>query len=202
MPRKCINKMDNFCLSVWWCDVCRPKKSPIILLFWYEIWWRGQNMGTSHLLQFLCCFSKWMAPQKRMFNAFCIPMIWRELINHAEDCYFCMVTLVKKEYQKRTNWVFSTLTFCELSDRYHMGTICPYPTFQRSTVCTQMKTKTAVRRRHHIKELEHCMILTLGEPHRITHEEVSDLIQDLNLPKDKAELLGSRQTVEYSRSEC
>ena len=36
------------------------------------------------------------------------------------------------------------------------------------------------------------MILTMGEPNRIAHEEVSALIQDLNLPKDKAELVGSR----------
>ena len=41
-------------------------------------------------------------------------------------------------------------------------------------------------------EPDEIMEITPNEPHRITQAELNDLIRDLDLPKNKSKLLGSR----------
>ncbi|KAH9637300.1 hypothetical protein HF086_006944 [Spodoptera exigua] len=117
-------------------------------------------------------------------------MQWRESTNHATDCYFCLTTHVFGKGKGVSKKKKKTIV---------------YPNVPSATRPLPHSNLHPIPKRPHIEEDEITLTSpsissmsesevprTSSQPHRITQAELNDLVRDLDLPKNKAELLGSR----------
>ena len=127
---------------------------------------------------------------------FALPMIWREPTNHLTDCYFCIVPPLQDGITKRKKW---TVTYPNI-----LSTIRPVPHTEDLPVPVPpqqyildsddepTKNREKTPQPSTSTDADFTADLQYNEFHQITQEELSDLIRDLDLPKSKTELLGSR----------
>ncbi|GBP54408.1 hypothetical protein EVAR_29484_1 [Eumeta japonica] len=95
---------------------------------------------------------------------FAVPRIWREPTDHIHDCYFCVVNPIP-----------------------HSEISCAFEPKAEGTgqlPLSQISSNSG--------DSEFVITSPSVEPHLINSEEFDDLVRDLNLPKLKAEILGSR----------
>ena len=120
---------------------------------------------------------------------FGIPMIWREPSNHATDCYFCAINIMGINRKNRRTLEYPNLP-STMRPTPHSEEI-PVPVFKDT--CTEESSSS---------EDETQSIATTDDaffpddndkqPELFSQNELNDLVRDLNLPKDSAELLASR----------
>ncbi|XP_077778040.1 uncharacterized protein LOC144326075 [Podarcis muralis] len=119
---------------------------------------------------------------KRSLN-FGIPMVWREPTNHVTDCYFCAVDVTGIN---RKNW--SSLKYPDLQSAHRPVAHCdeiPVPIFGE---LPDISDEDASSVEGHEEEV----VLEDDAPHPFSQKELNDLVRDLSLSKDSAELLASR----------
>ena len=139
---------------------------------------------------------------KRTALKFGIPMIWREPANHFDDCYFCMTNLVEKEPKNnRKNILYPSIpsaarkiphsdekpvpVFKELLDiPISAASLAPDPAPEE---LTESDSNPESLDDGNDIDYHECS----SEPNRFNQDDLSDLIRDLNLPKEFAELLAS-----------
>ncbi|GBM66583.1 hypothetical protein AVEN_251995-1 [Araneus ventricosus] len=108
VPRICVNSVDNFCYICAELTFAAPKKiiSAVVkkayhLYIRFKIGDQDKDWDPH-----VCCrtfatsLSKWLLG-KRKAMPFAVPMIWRELTNHTDDCYFCMVPSASGGFTKK-----------------------------------------------------------------------------------------------------
>jgi hypothetical protein len=127
---------------------------------------------------------------------FAIPMVWREKTSHISDCYFCMVPPLRQGFSKKKKW---TLSYPNIPSAmwpvpHGEGLAVPEPPEivtlesekeEDDEICDISEPSTS-------KDHEFAHNVMSVEPHRVTQNELNDLVRDLELPKGKAELLASR----------
>lgn len=141
--------------------------------------------------------SWWSGTRDQM--PFAVPMIWRKPRNHRNDCYFCMTKVVgfsSKNKNKITYPDCSSATKPVLhGDQY------PIPITPNQKVkdkVTEKDSKNSKKEAAILKEEKSTLKdpdyipESSDEPHLLNQSELSDLIRDLNLTKQRAELLASR----------
>lgn len=126
--------------------------------------------------------------------AFAVPMVWREPTNHIDDCYCCLTQPIKVGLSMKKN---RTVQYPNLP-----SAIRPIPHSDSLPVPTLPKNyELNVKNEDSVEEEVDNASSTLHEPdfntiddqpHRLSQSELSDLIRDLDLSQEKAELLGSR----------
>jgi hypothetical protein len=127
---------------------------------------------------------------------FAVSMIWRELTNHLTDCYFCMVPPIHKGITKKKKWTVEypnlPSAICPMSQC--VGLPISEPPDSSSLDCDEEEENTPEEtpQSSTSKDPKFFLNVTSAEPHKITQNELSDLIRDLQLLKNKAELLSSR----------
>ena len=125
---------------------------------------------------------------------FGIPMIWPEPANHFGDCYFCMTNLVGYNKKNRENILYPSIpsatwpiphsdenpvpVFKELLDiPISAASLAPQPVPEELTESNSNPER--LDNDNHI-DYHEC----LSEPNRFNQDHLSDLIRDLNLPKE------------------
>lgn len=127
---------------------------------------------------------KWSLGQEVYFS-FLMPMLWREPKNHVDDCYFCLMNVVGLNAKKLSKYKYADvssvskpvprtnndpLPICPDVSANSMGTFSASPTNSSSPTED----------------------FNMEETHLISQSMLNDLIRDLDLSKQKAELVASR----------
>ena len=117
---------------------------------------------------------------------FAIPRIWREPTNHLNDCYFCMVDVshYRKSKDKRSivypNIPFSIAPVPHCEDL----PIRESPTLELPSCASTSSEEDT--------DADFCEVSTSEEPHFLYQQEMDDLIRDMRVTKENAQLLTSR----------
>ena len=110
-------------------------------------------------------------------------MVWREPTNQVTDCYFCAVDVTEIN---RKNW--GSLKYPDLQSARrpvaHRDEIPEHIFRELPDICDQDASSVE---RHEDKEV----VLEDDAPHPFSQKELNDLVHDLSLSTDSAELLAS-----------
>ncbi|XP_050813874.1 uncharacterized protein LOC127053346 [Gopherus flavomarginatus] len=124
-----------------------------------------------------------------------VPMIWREPTDHTSNCYFCMVPPVGKGVSKKKKWTVQYPNIPSAIRPVPHGEGLPVPdapeSFSLESDEEEEEDETSGPEPS-MSQDPHFLPSSSSEPHLITQGELNDLVRDLELPKSKAELLGSR----------
>ena len=125
---------------------------------------------------------------------FGIPMVWREQADHTNDCYFCLVPPGKGlSRKKRHSIIYPNISSAIRPVSHGIG--IPIPEVPESFSLNfdeSRETSASEMTDSSLSTASHFGKSSSQEPHLITQGELNDLVRDLELPKSKPELLGSR----------
>jgi hypothetical protein len=124
---------------------------------------------------------------KRLKMPFTVPMVWREPKDHHSDCYFCMTNIAGFTKKNTSRNVYPDCP----------SAIKPVPHDLENPV--PIPPSTPEIDEHSDEECAAAAVdvpyepdADENEPHLLSQEDLNDLVRDLSLSKEKAELLGSR----------
>ena len=116
---------------------------------------------------------------------FAIPRIWREPINHQDNCYFCMVDISKyKKTKGRKKFVHSSIPSSIAPVNHGAELPIPQPLTTQAISSTSSKDDDA--------DFEVDTNCSSKDPHFPNQDELDDLSRNLDLTKAKAEILSFR----------
>ena len=122
---------------------------------------------------------------------FAVSMIWREPTNHINDCYFCMVPPIRKGFSRKRKQTVLYPNIPSASHPVPHGEGLPVPDAPQSFSLGSEDDESSSSEISPSCDSDF-LPSTSSKPHLITQGELNDLVRDLQLPKSKAELLGSR----------
>lgn len=128
---------------------------------------------------------QWFHGRKKSFR-FGIPMIWREARNHSDDCYFCSCNVEGYNLKNRKEIFYPNLPSA-IRPVPH-GPDVPVPSVPDSLQNISLSDKSD----EDIDFSDEEFTVPCIEPQQFSQPELNDLVRDLDLPKESAELLGSR----------
>lgn len=135
------------------------------------------------------CILGWYRGEKRSIK-FAVPRIWREPKNHVNDCYFCIVNPSKRRKGKNAKLIEYPDLISSSAPILHSSQLpIPEPPKKISQSSLSQSTNKTIEDEEFLPSQE---LSQEKLKHLITTEDFNDLIRDLNLPKSKAEILGSR----------
>lgn len=196
MPRRCVNKSDNFCYV---CGKFTPVKQKCKLTPLtrkaYELYF-GCKVGDfdKHWAPNICCKSctstlqLWLKGKNRAMP-FAVPMVWREPTNHNTDCYFCLTPPMQGITSKNKHTVSYPNIPSAIRPVPHSVEL-PVPTPPTSFTYDSTSPEEEAGPSEDSEYIYESSSSTV--PHLITQGELNDLVRDLDLSKSKAELLASR----------
>ena len=120
---------------------------------------------------------------KRSLN-FGILMVWREPTNYVTDCYFCAVDVTGINRKNRGNLKYPDLQSARLPIA-HCDEI-PVPIFGELPDISDEDASSVEE--HEDEEV----VLEDDAPHPFSQKELNDLVRDLSLSTDSAEILAAR----------
>jgi len=129
---------------------------------------------------------------------FAVPMVWGEPSNHATDCYFCMAPLVSGSITKKKKWtiVYPNIPSALRPVPHGEGISVPKPP-KEFTIDSDDEDEgespsgspePPASTEPHVSHGRS----SAPQPHILILDELKDLVRDLELSKNKAQLPGSR----------
>lgn len=199
MPRHCVNSADNFCYVCGEVTFSSQKQQITPLIRKAYQFYFGCKIGDQdkawapHIICNTCASNlrNWINGKRRSMP-FAVPMIWREPSDHIKDCYFCMVSPIKKGISRKKK---RTLIYPNISSAMRPvahGEGLPVPNPPKEYDISSADDEVEFPEPSTSRDPEFVVNESSNEPHRLTQEELSDLIRDLDLSKTKAEILASR----------
>ncbi|XP_076056096.1 uncharacterized protein LOC143034074 [Oratosquilla oratoria] len=198
MPRTCKNHPDSFCYI---CGKYTPSKqkhtitSSVKHLYraYFGIRIGDQDKPWAPHITCVNCFSglcHWSKGNRKSMP-FGIPMVWREPTIHLEDCYFCMVKPLGRNAKSSKHIKYpnipSAMQPVPHSDDVHVP-IPPKNVHRASSTDSSCSDGENPDVYQEIK-----LTGTSGKsPQLFEQSELDDLVRDLGLSKESAQLLGSR----------
>ncbi|GFX68536.1 uncharacterized protein TNCV_2432431 [Trichonephila clavipes] len=128
---------------------------------------------------------QWFKGKKKSFR-FAVPMIWREPKNHSDDCYFCSCSVQSFNLKNRKDISYSTIILSAIRPAPH-GPDFPIP----SPPDTLDKVLDDLDQISHSSDSDDGYDPGTNDPELFSQSDLNDLVRDLGLPKDTAEVLGS-----------
>lgn len=125
---------------------------------------------------------KWSLGENTYFP-FSVLTLWREQKNHIDDCYFCSINVISINAKKLTRYIY--LDVSSVSKPVSRTDSDSSPIRSGTSAITTRKTSSS-------SHVSNGSDFIMEEKHSFSQSELSDLIRDLNLPKQKANLLASR----------
>ncbi|ESN97698.1 hypothetical protein HELRODRAFT_177753 [Helobdella robusta] len=191
--RSCLNEPDNFCYI---CGQFTPRDqrknlSNRIKIAYYHYFGVKVADQERTWAPHICCsvcyvgLTQWLNGKRKQIP-FAIPMIWREPRDHHSDCYFCMTNIQGHSKKTKASILYpncsSAIKPVPHSVEY------PVPTPPTDTVLYSEEEQSGDEK----VDVEYKPDYDKDKPYMITQGELSDLVRDLGLTKNKAELLWSR----------
>ena len=197
MPRKCKNHPNSFCYV---CGSFIPKsqRRPITPVLknlyqqYFQIPLGDQDKDWApHVICTSCSngLRDWLNRRKTSMP-FAIPMVWRESKNHIDDCYFCCVNVVGFSTKNKNTIVYPNLDSARRPIPHDDTLPIPVPPFEEPECVDD--TNPDQSSDHDDDDDDEYLPEKNAYPKRFNQQDLNDLIRDLSLPKDKAELLASR----------
>ncbi|XP_066949408.1 uncharacterized protein [Macrobrachium rosenbergii] len=125
---------------------------------------------------------------------FAVPMIWREPKDHFTDCYFCKGNVCGFTVKTRRKIVYPNLESARRPVPHNDDDVpIPVPTENGLHMCDEdvfLEENTTDGEETEVDA--DFAIENEDEPQKFSQGELNDLVRDLSLSKDKAELLASR----------
>jgi len=201
MSRKCVNNLDNFCyicgevtFASRKCSITASIKKAYCLYFDCKVGDQDKKWAPH-----VCCttfpskLNAWVNGKGLM--PFGVPMVWMVPSNHSTDCYFCMVPPVKSgmSMKKKSTLVYLNIPSAIRHVPHGNGFPVPEPldNFAMFSDDEDGVSSNSEEQQPSASRDAACLPSTDSSNHKITEGELSDLIRDLELPKNKAELLAS-----------
>jgi len=134
----------------------------------------------------------WLHKRKTSFP-FAIPMIWREPKDHVTDCYFCSVNTTGFSVKNKHKIVYPSLDSAIRPVPHDASLPIPVPPLDGlESVEDEIEFNTlAGSTDQDSADSEYTPDSDIG-PETFNQDELNDLVRDLSLSKEKAELLASR----------
>jgi hypothetical protein len=128
--------------------------------------------------------------EKKTSMPFAIPMIWREQKNHIDDCYFCLVKTAGYSTKNKKKIEYPNLCSAIRPVPHNNNLPVPKPpcNFTENFEDCDMDIDSSCKEDSDYEFIPE----STTEPQLFSQFELNDLIRDLSLSKDKAELLASR----------
>lgn len=143
-----------------------------------------------HKVCYVCVedLRKWSKKEKQAFR-FAVPMIWREPRNHSGDCYFCSVDVTGYNSKNRKVIRYPNLPSAIRPEGHgpDLPVLIPPENFDGVNIDEPTDAQSDSG-----SDEEFLCAVENEEPKLFTQTELNDLVRDLGLTKEKAELLGSR----------
>ena len=137
------------------------------------------------------CFSgltRWLNG-KRKAMPFAVPMIWREPQNHSNDCYFCMTKIAGFSKKNKSKIVYPDCASAIKPVPHDSENVVPLPPASpESDTSDEEELSDDGASAEDVFEAD----LADDKPHLLQQPQLNDLIRDLQLSKEKSELLASR----------
>lgn len=130
---------------------------------------------------------------KRSCLKFGVPMVWREQINHFDDCYFCMVNIIGTNRNNRHKLSYPDIPSARRPVPH--SDIVPVPPFRELPQLSDDETcmsNIALGDESEESGGSDSDFQSNSHSESFDQKELSDLIRDLNLSKESSELLASR----------
>jgi hypothetical protein len=197
--RGCLNSSDCFCYICGKYTVTDQRKNITHRVRVAYQHYFGCKIGDQdkQWAPHVCCtvctsgLTQWLNG-KRSSMPFGVPMVWREPKNHLNDCYFCLTNVAgftKKNKHK------ITYPDCESALKpvlHNQGIPVPVPPPVSDIGRDDSGEDTDIEITDTTDLYQSPELETLKQPHLINQKELNDLVRDLELSKEKSELLGSR----------
>ena len=189
--RKCCNDPDIFCY-ICGCFTLLPQRRNInsfikkIYLAYFGVPLGDQDKNwVPHQVCTTCVetLRSWSQGKNKKLK-FGVPMVWREPKNHVDDCYFCF-----KQHLQYPN-IYSAIRPIPHSDKALVAIFTKLPDIDED----QLRSSTSLTNSDDADE-EQDIAHEAWNANRVSlysQSELNDLIRDLNLPKQSAEVLASR----------
>ena len=130
-----------------------------------------------------------MNKTKRQTIGFAVPMVWREQADHVNDCYFRMTNVDGFSSKSKGNIKYPNLPSA-IGPISHSAELPPPLFTSLPKVVDEPESSTTEE--SSLEEDCYEPIADYRSPILITQAFLNDLVRDLNLPKESAELLRSR----------
>lgn len=194
--RGCKNNADNFCYICGKYTVSEQQRNITHRIKVAYQRYFGCKLGDQDKpwAPHICCtvctsgLTQWLNG-KRASLPFGVPMVWREPKNHVNDCYFCMTNVIGFTKKNKNKIVYPD---CESALRpvpHSLNIPVPVPPAVGDIESQTSSDDIDLPDSDVYTPLESDV---LKQPHLINQLELNDLIRDLQLSKEKSELLGSR----------
>lgn len=139
---------------------------------------------------------------------FAVPMLWKKPSNHDNDCYFCLTNVFGFSTKNKNKITYPDCPSATKPVSHGEGLPIPVSPNKKVETDEEMNEKENIKstsgnaKMQEINLLCHLFYPTSDdpdyvpdnsrEPHFINQEDLNDLVRDLNLNKQRSELLGSR----------
>ena len=198
--RKCCNEPDIFCY-ICGCFSLPPQRRNInsfikrVYLAYFGVPLGDQDKSWApHQVCTTCVetLRSWSQGKNAKLK-FGVPMVWREPKNHVDDCYFCFVNVKgfnkkNKQHLQYPN-IHSAMRPIPHSDEV------PVPIFTKLPDIDEDQLRSSTSSSNSDDDEEEDIAHEAWNADRVSfynQSELNDLVRDLNLPKQSAELLASR----------
>lgn len=192
--RGCVNSPDSFCYICG--ELVVKKQQRVLTDFVKKVYFAyfGIKVGDQdkswapHRVCSSCVegLRMWSKRKVKSFR-FGVPMIWREPRDHSDDCYFCSCNIQGYNFKNKREITYPNIESA-LRPVPH-GPDIPIPLQPESLDDVLALSETESDNKSSDDNFE---VQDSSEPQLFSQSELNDLIRDLALPKESAELLGSR----------
>lgn len=131
----------------------------------------------------------WYKGKLKSFR-FAIPMMWREQKNHVNDCYFCNCHVQGYNSKNHKLINYPNLESASRPVPHGPGLTVPQTPRDLGSIDREANREDCLSESDEVHS-EFKASSSEDEPELISQQELNDLVRDLGLPKDAAQLLGS-----------
>lgn len=191
--RVCVNDPDHFCYICGQFTTKSQRRSISSLLMSAYHAYFAMKLGDQdkkwapHVVCVSCNLhlTQWLKGKDKM--PFAIPMVWREPKDHTTDCYFCLTSVSGFSSRNKDKIKYPDVPSAIRPVPHDATLPVPVPPEKLSLTSSESSSSPPSD-----SDTSENFEADVNEPHLIEQSELNDLVRDLSLPKDKAELLASR----------
>ena len=193
--RRCLNDPQRFCYVCGEYNMAsnlRSISSDIATIYHAYFTIKLGDQDKSWAPHVICCkctsiLRRWYNGEKSA-SLFAVPMVWREPINHTDDCYFCLTKTSGFNNRNRHLIQYPTV----LSAIRPVGHCEQLPYEPRDIPCASNVSESEFSNDTDSHRSSSTSSNKATGAHFITQADLNDLVRDLHLTKKQSEGLGSR----------